>query len=345
MIRFNKLVGQAELLSPLKDFQPDSQPIEYREDPLLGLTSVVRTGRQFWGALYKTDEALLKQLVEESRGWCFFCPEKATTATPRFFPDFIPEGRLTRGEAILFPNLFAQKEHSAICVMTGQHYLPLDGFAPAVLADAFKLSADYIGRVYQAKAVKYAEIGSNYMFPGGASIVHPHLQVMCSDMAYYLLREMVARGQRHQEQYGRNFWEELVETEQKNGERYLGRIGDTEWFLPFAPTREDEVNAVVRGKSHFLELADAHWEALGEGLSRVLRYYGAKGLSSFNFAIYSGPLGAGLPYFWMGLKIVSRTSVQPMPVNDVWYSNNLLIDGFVTEPPEELAQGLKPYFQ
>jgi hypothetical protein len=124
----------------------------------------------------------------------------------------------------------------------------------------------------------------------------------------------------------------------------LGRIGDTEWSLPFAPTREDEVNAVVRGKSHFLELTEVDWEALSDGLSRVLRYYGAKGLSSFNFAIYSGPLGVELPYFWMGLKIVSRTSVQPMPVNDVWYSNNILIDGFVTEPPEELGRELKPYF-
>ncbi|MEK7848054.1 MAG: hypothetical protein AAB270_03945 [Chloroflexota bacterium] len=344
MIRFNKLVAQAEFLSPLKSFQPDSQPIEYREDPLLGLTSVVRTGRQFWGSLYKTDEALLKQMVEGSRGRCFFCPAKAATATPRFLPDFIPEGRLTRGEAILFPNLFAQKEHSAICVMTGQHYLPLNGFTPALLSGALKLSADYIGRVHRAKAIKYAEIGWNYLFPGGASIVHPHLQVLCSDMAYYLLREMVARGQRHQDQYGRNFWEELVDTEQKKGERYLGRIGDTEWLLPFAPTREDEVNAVVQGKSHFLELGEADWEALAEGLCRVLRYYGAKGLSSFNLALYSGPLAASLPYFWMGLKIVSRTSVQPMPVNDVWYSNNILIDGFVTEPPEDLARGLRPYF-
>ena len=344
MIHFNKLVGQAEFLSPLKDFQPDSQPIEYREDPLLGLTSVVRTGRQFWGSMYKTDEALVQRMSDESRGWCFFCPEKATAATPRFLPDFIPEGRLQSGEAILFPNLFAQKEHSAICVMTGQHYLPLDAFTPALLSNAFKLSADYIGRLHRAQAVKYAEIGSNYMFPAGASIVHPHLQVMCSDMAYYLLREMVSRGRRHQEQHGLNFWEELVETERQSGERYLGRIGDTEWFLPFAPNREDEVNAVVRGKSHFLELTEADWEALSDGLYRVLRYYGAKGLSSFNFAIYSGPLGVELPYFWMGLKIVSRTSVQSMPVNDVWYSNNILIDGFVTEPPEELALALKPYF-
>jgi len=344
MIRFNKLAAQAEFLSPLKNFEYEAQPIEYREDPLLGLASVVRTGRKFWQALYNTDEKLLQELAERGRERCFFCPDKVATATPKFLPDFIPEGRLNFGDAWLFPNLFAQKEYSAIAVMTGRHFLHLDEFSPEILYQGFKVAREYISRVHRAKGVKYAEIGCNHLFPAGASLVHPHLQVLCSDMAYYLLKEMLSRSRRHYEEYGVNYWEELIETEKRQGERYLGSIGETEWLTPFAPTREDEVMAVVRNRSHFLELEDAHWKSLAEGLSRVLKYYKDKGLSSFNFALYSGPLGEKLDHFWMGLKIVSRCSVQPCPVNDIWYSNNILIDGFITEPPEELAVELRKYF-
>lgn len=345
MISFRKHIAQAQLLSPLKEFELDLQPIEYREDPLLGLTSVVRTGRKFWAKLYTTDEKVLAELIESTRGRCFFCPQMLKSSTPKFPPDFIPEGRLNRGEAWLFPNLFAQKEYSAIVVITSQHYLSLDQFSPHILSESFKLSADYIRRVYKLKGAKFAEIGCNYLFTGGASIVHPHLQVLISNMPYYLIKEMLWRSKKHFEEYKINYWEELLAEEERRGERYLGRIGDSEWFLPFAPTREDEVQGVIRGKSNFLELEDKDWDSLAEGLSRVLRFYKERGLSSFNFAIYSGPLGEKLEHLWVGVKIVSRTSVQSFPVNDVWYSNNILLDGFVTEPPEELAPHIRRYFE
>lgn len=344
MISFHSHQGEAKLLNPLKGFELDVQPVEYRLDPLLGLTSVVRLGRRFWAGLYATDEKLLQGIVKESREHCFFCPEKVASATPRFPHDLLPEGRLRQGESILFPNLFAQKEWSAIAVISQEHYLSPGQFAPRLLADAFTLAQRYLRTVHEKQGATYAEIGWNYLFPAGASIVHPHLQVLASSVPYYLLARLLEAGQRHHQQYGVNYWEELIEAEKKQGQRYLGKIGDTEWYLPFAPTREDEVQAVVRNKSHFLEL-DREWLDLAEGLSRVLRFYQAKGLSSFNVALYSGPLGEKLDYFWTGLKIVSRSSVQAQPVNDVWYSNNLLFDGFVTEPPEELAPGLKEYFR
>ncbi len=67
MIRFKKLEESAILLNPLKNFELDSQPIEYREDPLSGLTSFVRTGRAFWAGIHKTDQAILEKLIEETR--------------------------------------------------------------------------------------------------------------------------------------------------------------------------------------------------------------------------------------------------------------------------------------
>lgn len=344
MIRFKKLEEKAILHSPLKDFEIESQIIEYREDPLTGLTSFVRTGRAFWAGLYKTDEALLEKLAGETQERCFFCPAKVATATPKFPADLFPEGRVVRGEAVLFPNLFAQKEYSAIVVIAKKHSLKLNEFQPSLLSEAFKLAGLYLRRAYDKGGAKYGEVGGNYLYPAGASIMHPHIQVIASKGAHYLIKLYMEKGKEHHKRYSRNYWEELITKEKKLGDRYVGRIGTTEWFTPFAPIREDEVNAVVRGKSNLLEFDDFDWESLADGLSRVLRYYNDQGLSCFNYAIYSGPMGQKLNYLWAGLKIVSRTSVQPYPVSDNWYSSNILLDGFITEPPEEIAKALRPYF-
>jgi UDPglucose--hexose-1-phosphate uridylyltransferase len=344
MIHFKKYEETAVLHSPLKDFATDSQLIEYREDPLTGFTCFIRTGRAFWAGIYKTDQALLEKLIEETRGKCFFCPEKVSTSTPKFAADFIQEGRIIRGEATLFPNLFAHKQYSGIIAMTQKHYLKLDEFNPIILTDAFKLADFYIRRAHEVSGVEYAEIGGNYLYPSGASIVHPHLQVIVSHGPHSLIKVYSEKGKVHYRKYSRNFWDELIDKEKRLGERYLGNIGSTEWFTPFAPIREDEVDAVVCWKSNFLEFEDHDWESLAQGLSRVLKAYHDKGFSCYNFAIYSGPLGKKLKHLWAGIKIISRSSVQTYPVSDTWYSSSILLDGFVVEPPEEIAKQMRPYF-
>ncbi len=53
MIHFKKFEEKAVLHNPLKNLELDSQSIEYREDPLTGFSSFIRTGRAFWAAFTK----------------------------------------------------------------------------------------------------------------------------------------------------------------------------------------------------------------------------------------------------------------------------------------------------
>ncbi len=343
-IKFSKQVTQAVFHNPLKNFELDSQQIEHRLDPLTGSTTVVRTGRKVWQKLYTTDEKLLSEITKQSRDSCFFCPERVNESTPKYPEELVPGGRIIVGESCLFPNLFAQKEYSAIIAITHKHFIALDEFTIELLANAFKAASIYFNRVYEKKATKYAEIGLNYLFPAGSSLVHTHLQVMASDWPYYLMSQLLDHSQKYYAQQSASFWENLVQTEKEIGERYVGSIGNTEWIVPFAPTRQDEVHGLVRNKSNFLEFDDTDWESIASGISRVFKYYKDKGLSSCNFALYSGPLNEKLDYLWAGVRIVSRCSVQSQPVNDVYYSQNILYDGMVTEPPEEIAKSLRNYF-
>ncbi len=344
-IEFNKHVSTVELHSPLKDFELDLQIIEHRADTLTGWTSVIRTGRQFWQAQYITDEKLLVDIASEPRERCFFCPEKVGASTPRYPDDLIPGGRITVGEATLFPNLFAQKEYSAVAVLGRQHFIPLDQFKPRLLADAFRACAILFQKIYQKKSTIYCEVGFNYLFPAGSSLTHPHIQITGSSwQPTFLVFSLQQGGQKYLKDNGRCYWDDLIDTEKKTGERYIGSLGDTEWLTPFAPLREDEVHGILKGKSNFMGFTDADWDSLAEGITRVFRYYKDQGLSSCNFGLYSAPLGEKTDYFRAGVRIVSRSSVQPRPINDVWFSQNVFYDGLITKPPEDVAAEVRGYF-
>src|SRR5205085_11868544 len=65
-----------------------------------------------------------------------FCPEGIEASTPRLAPEIAPSGRVTRGEAVLFPNLHAYASHSVVSVYSvDRHYLPLEQISPRLMAD------------------------------------------------------------------------------------------------------------------------------------------------------------------------------------------------------------------
>jgi len=320
------------------------QPIEYRQDPLTGVVTFIhpRRGR---GAYFHTEQELIEQMALQTREGCFFCPDKVATSTPTFPTELVSEGRLARGQATLFPNLFAQKSCAAVAVLSHAHYLRLDEFTPSLFADAFILAGDYLARAHEVYGARYAEVGGNYLHPSGSSVMHPHIQVIASNAPYHLMTTFMEKGKAYHQRYGSVYWDDLVKKEKRLDERYLGGIGPTQWFTPFAPVRHYEVDAIVSGAVHILDFDSAVWEALAEGLTRVLKAYHTEGLSCFNFAVYSGPLGQDLPYFRAGMKIVARAGIQRFPVNDIWYGPNLLGSGFITRPPEDVAALIKPWFQ
>jgi len=345
MIRYKVHRETALLHSPINNFELEEQPIEYRVDPLTGFTSTFHYRTADSPVIFKTDEVVLENLEHNTFKNCFFCPGKIHGYAPKFPSQLFPEGRLTMGEATMFPNLFAQKSHSAVIVLTRKHLPRLYELTPNIFYNALKLAGRYFQKIYHSdKKLRYAEIGQNYLYPSGSSVPHPHIQALASHFPYFLLTVYLKKAKEHYRKYGMNYWEELLLKEKKLKIRYLGSTGTVEWLVPFAPGRHDEINFMVKGKSNFLEFDDTDWEDLSTGLNHVVQAYHARGLSSFNLAIYSAPFNLKLPYFWAGGKIVSRSSVQTYTTSDIWYGPNILHYGFIDRSPEDLATLLRPYF-
>jgi UDPglucose--hexose-1-phosphate uridylyltransferase len=347
VIEYRKTVKQTKILSPLKNFEEDTLTFEYRADPLTGRnTTVIKGMLNYVGKFLTSDAEMLKELVEKTGTTCPFCPESARTKTPMFPKEFLAEGRIIEGEAVVVPNLLGHAESSVLAVLGREHFLQLKDFTPELLFDGFKGGLHYLTRLREVDASAWFPVFVfNYLTPAGSSIFHPHMQILARDRPFYLVDLLLEKSRAYFEKHGSSYWRDLVEAE-KGGERYLSTVNGVEWFVPFAPLRGlNEVQAVVGGKSSLEELNDREWRGLADGITRVLKFYHTQGYASFNVILMSGPLDEHLDYFDVNMRIVSRPGIQQFCFTDAWAVPYLLWDGEAVEEPERFAEKIKAFFQ
>ncbi len=346
-VEFRVIKTISLFLNPLNNFEEEKQVIEYRVDPLTGSVSILNPkvldkARMFFG---ETDYDLLREIVEETSKNCFLCPQNVRKVTPKYSSTILREGRLTKGEATLFPNLYPLSKYHAVVSVSEAHYLELSEFRAELISDALEVSFDFIKKVYKHdREARYMTLNCNYLFPAGASVVHPHFQVVGGETPYTGLKQVLDRSKDYFKEKKSNYWDDLVETEKELGLRYVGATGEVDWVTPFSPTGSNEVLGVVRGKSNFLDLNQEEIKSLSEGISRILRFYGEMGVSSFNFTIYSGALGKKTDWFSCYLKIISRQNVYRNYRNDDYFMQKLLGTEVIVYSPEKVAEMLKKMF-
>lgn len=344
-IVFESRRSAARVLSPLAGYAEVESRAEYRLDPLTGRVAIVGLdlgGKR--GALFaETDEALLRRLDESSRPRCFFCPERVAQATPRFPADLLPgDGRLRRGEALMVPNLFPIADVHAVVVLGSRHLLRLDEFEPALLADGLALSIELARRLAEASAAPRCwAVCANYLPPGGASIVHPHLQVLAASIPFTTQAIELERAAAYRREHGRCYFDDLVAREAELGERFIGRAGPVAWLAPFAPRGNVEVLGICADAERLTELGDAHVEALAAGLSGVLRSYHGLRYSTFNFCVYSAPLDAARGSTRVYVSIVARQSVVDLYRCDDYFLQKMLGTELVIDAPEQVAERMR----
>jgi len=334
--------------SPLKGGLWDEQQLEVRLDPLVGHQSVFNAALEDKSTILfpDTDEAYLRQRAEDTRAACFLCDDRWRQSTPRYGEDLLPDGRLIRGEIVLFPNLFPLAAYHAVIRLGDQHFRTLDDFPPSLLEDAFFVALEFIRRCHQADpGMVYFTINANYLFPAGASVLHPHLQILGSPFPGTHHRLLLEKSKQYFEKEQSCYWQDLVETEERLGARSVGTVGDSRWFTAFSPIGSNEVNAVWLGNSHFLEWGPAEIRSMAEGVSRVLRAYHAMKLSTFNFSCFSGPLGQPCTEFRCMLRLISRQNAVPHYRTDDYYYQKLLKNEIIVKRPEHLAPFIRRYFQ
>jgi galactose-1-phosphate uridylyltransferase len=316
--------------------------MEFRFDPLTG-----RSCRLTPFSLDRIKRPDLESLVLRSRQMgCPFCPPTLETIIPRFTPDIAPEGNIRIGRAVAFPNSVAYDAHSAVVVISEEHFIPLRGFTLEDVFHGLLAAHTCVKRVQRSDPeARYNLIAWNYMPPSGGSLIHPHVQCNLGPYPTNYQRQILEASEGYYDKMGTNFWGDLVQQEKETGQRYIGAIGRSHWLTSFAPRgRLSDILAVFEGRASVAELDEADLRDLAAGLRRVFRFLDELNVLSFNLATYSG---FDQDRFWAQARITPRSLLlySPVETSDQFYFQVLHDENVCILPPEEACNRLKKQFQ
>jgi UDPglucose--hexose-1-phosphate uridylyltransferase len=307
--------------------------IEVRVDPLTGHTSRILPNR----GLMPPNDFDLEAFARENQPRCPFCPDRIEQLTPRLPPAIDTDGRIARGEAVLFPNLHSYSSHSCVSVYSPRlHYLPLGHITERLMADNVAAQVAYANAVMAAEPdARWASINANHMLPSGSSLFHPHLQGIVDSQPTTFQRMLADVPAARFDAY--------LDAERRSGERFLGAGDRVQWLVSFAPIAPAELRAFVVGVSSPAELDDALSAELAQGLTRALNAYAEMGYESFNLAMYGAPPGtAGYP---LNLRIACRSNLKPDYRSDSTFLERLHWEGAVDLAPEDVADRIRDRFK
>jgi UDPglucose--hexose-1-phosphate uridylyltransferase len=336
-LRFDRTFEEAALHSPLKDGALDTHRLEVRRDPLTGARSIHSPRLEAKMFIGPHDAALAERYAARTAERCFLCGDRWQQATPTYPPDILPEGRMRVGEALLFPNLFPIDAVHAVVRVTARHHLRLDELGAPLLRDALAAACAFIRRLGEMRRVRYVTVDGNYLFPAGASIAHPHIQVLGGGTPCTWLDRALTLGRAWAREHGACYWTDLLAEEERRGERFIGATGPVRWVTAFSPQGTNEVIGLLPDRRGLDELDDADVAGLATGLARVLATYHELGLATFNFALFSGPLGERDDAFRCQLRVISRQTVHENYRTDDYFLQRLLGDELILTTPEALA--------
>ncbi|AGL01438.1 hypothetical protein [Desulfoscipio gibsoniae] len=339
-IKFTKDLKESSFLDPMNNFEPKTVVSEIRHDPLTGQISRIFPFRKF--NIHNHDWT---PFVEESRQkFCPFCPDVLEKVTPMFSADIAPEGRIKLGDATVIPNLNPYEKYASLVVMSCRHYIAMEEIETELIINSFRAGLDYLQRVtaLDPDEARYVSINWNYMPYAGGSLIHPHLQILAGKEPCTFDKQLINASEKYLSDYKSNYWTDLINSELKAKERYVGQTGKVHWLSAFAPRHVGDIMGILPGKKTIHDISDDDLYDLAVGLCRVIKFYKQSNITSFNAALYfARSEHAG---FSIHARIVGRFTIFPLVGSDITHMQILHDDPWTVILPEAIAQELKTYF-
>jgi len=274
---------------------------------------------------------------------CPFCASHLETMTPRFPENLIKEGRLCYENSTVFPNAFPYDAYNALVTFSGDHWIEPGNFLPSYLLNGFLSSILYVKKVSeQDENVKFASVNFNFLPAAGSGIPHPHLQIIVGKEPTLYPRILEEQSNRYQRRHRSNFWNDLVKTEEKIGERFIASEANLAVISCFAPRgRVGEILFLFEGGIPLTKLREKEVEIFSRNLSSIIKGYSNLNLFSFNMSWFS--FINQNDYFWTQARFIPRYQFPSSQACDVNYLEKIHQEYAVVISPEFLCESLKKY--
>jgi len=340
-IKFEIVDCRSSFLDPRKGFEEHAEGFQVRIDPLTGKSGHL----SHFGAIKPQRLFLPDYERPEIKGACPFCLDLRGKATPQFPKAVLPEGRATRGEATLIPNLYPYDIYSGVIIMTDDHVVPLEKLTNKRILDAFSLGVDFLKQIGSLDpSLPYDLMAWNYMPPSGGGLVHPHQQCFATRYPGNQYSDELAASKRFFESYAENYWQAYIDEEMRLGQRYIGAIGSSHWLASFVPLGLlGDVICIFPDVFTITDFNVEHIADLTAGLQKLFAYYRDSGTYSFNASLFFGP--PDQKYFSCHFRIAPRTFLNTRDfAPDLNFYQTLFDEPVSVIVPEELCVSLAPYF-
>ena len=316
---------------------------ELRKDPITGRWVIISTERG------KRPNEFLRESVVASNGKnCPFCPgQESKTPTeilvygrnggskntpgwsirvvPNKFPALGIEGDLDREGEGLFDKMNGVGAHEVI-IETPDHASTLASLPERAVEDVLWAYRDRMLDLKNDKRFRYILIFKNHGEAAGASLEHPHSQLIALPIVPRRVREEVDNCWHYYDEKERCIFCDIIRQERDTGERV---IGENEHFItlaPYAPRFPFEMWLLP--KTHGSSYENNQSSIYGS-LARVLDR------PAYNFMIHTSPIGEEINdhYHWHIEIIPKLTKVAGFEWGTGFYIN--------PTPPEESARFLR----
>ncbi|MBC7080772.1 MAG: hypothetical protein H5T44_00745 [Thermoplasmatales archaeon] len=251
-----------------------------------------------------------KEIIEKD---CIFCTKDKLA---KF--DF---GFMENSHSFLFPNINPYAKYSGVCAFKN-HYIKPEEFSAELLESNFLLCSEYIENFYDGKA-RYASINWNYLMPAGASILHPHTQVVLSEYPTTYMEKII----KNKDKFFSYIEEEI------KGDRFIGKINGFYLFVPFAPFGFNEVFGFCKEENEVEKLALV--------ISKILSYYSSIRRNSFNLAVFID-MDKEFPTHF---RILTRQNMVKYYRNDAMFFERIHFETILEKMPEEVAKEIREFMK
>jgi UDPglucose--hexose-1-phosphate uridylyltransferase len=327
---------------------------ELRKDPITGRWVIISTDRG-----KRPNDFLRESVFPKPPQNCPFCPGNEAKTPPeilaygrngtgantpgwniRVVPNRFPalgiEGELDREGEGLFDKMNGIGAHEVV-IETPQHQTTLAQLPQKAIEDVLWAYRDRMLDLKNDKRFRYVLIFKNHGEAAGASVEHPHSQLIALPIVPRRVREEVDNCWHYYDEKERCIFCDIIRQERDTGERVIGENDHFITLAPYAPRFPFEMWLLPKVHSSAYENNQSSmYSALANMLKDTLmRMDAVLDRPAYNFMIHTSPIGEEINdhYHWHIEIIPKLTKVAGFEWGTGFYIN--------PTPPEESARFLR----
>lgn len=227
---------------------------------------------------------------------------------PNQFPAFVPEDAIYEQGGALYPAYKSLGYHEVVILK--DHKINLSDLSKSIWDELLFIYQKRLKHHFTNPAVEYSLIIHNHGENAGASIVHPHSQILATSvMPTYVEKELLG-SKTYFEKNKRCVFCDLISAEIENKERLVFENEDFVAFCAYAARFPFETWVLPKKhQSDFTMISKSERFNLGEILGRIFKALDQKIHDpDYNFYIHTAPPREGSPdqYYHWHLEISPR---------------------------------------